>query len=755
MNTAIPNSPGLRPGAAPVATNALGFPMSGALPGDGGGPAARQSTFGLADIWRILSKYRWLILASLILGIFAAIAIVLVTTPQYRSTATLEISLEQVKMVDVGGTASATPMTDVQSLETNYGLLRSAALAERVAQSLNLAQSADFADQSAPPQTRLNQATSQLMQNFTVTPIPSSRLVQISYKSPSAEMAARIPNAYASNFIESVLERRYGASEYARNFLERRIAEVRKRLEDAERRLTAYAQEQGIVLIKDQGADASSTSEASGSLEGQRLISANNELSQARNARAAAEQRYRQATSGSPMSEVLSNGPVQGLRNQLNGLRAEYATKANTLSAEHPEMVDLQTKIAAVERSLRNETGQVIGTLQSDYRAALARENEMAKQVSALRGSVLDLRGRSIQYNILQRDVDTDRSLYAALLKRYSEVGVAGGVGENTISVVDAAKQPGAPFEPEPVRSTVIGALIGLLAGLGTAFALEFLTYAIRSQEDLETKLELTPLGTIPKSEKGANLTEALENPRSPMMEAYASLRSAIQFATAQGAPSTLLITSSGPAEGKSTTALALARNFARLGYGTLLLDADLRNPSFTTDEGNAAGLSMVLTGASTIDEALRATSVAGLSLMEAGRVPPNPADLLADPALAEILRKLSGMFDIIILDGPPVLDLADAPLLSSICDGTLVVFEAGKVKLSVAQNTVSRLRTAGARLIGGVLTKFDAKTSGYGYGYGHGYGYGNVGKEAGSGTKYVLPSVGKSADAPAREAAE
>ena len=575
MNTPMQHAPAVRP-ASTAPANTLGFPLT---PLDAA--PAKTSTFGLLDIWRILIKYRWLILASLLVGIAAAIATVMLKDPQYKAAATLEINQETVQMVDVSGTMKSTPMTDAQSLETHYGLLRSTALAERVARDLSLTEDPAFANPQSTPQQRLQQATAQLVGGFTVAPVPSSRLVQISFKSSSPELAARVPNAYAENYIQSVLERRYGASEYARDFLQRRLAEVRSRLEENERRLVAYAQQQRIVQLTPQTTD-NTQSQGAQSLDSARLRAANEELAEAQNARVAAEQRYRQAASGAPITEVLANPPVQQIRTQLSALRSQYQAKSNLLRPEHPEMVDLRSSIAALEEGLQREADQVLGTLRSEYQAALGREAEIARRVDNLRDAVLNFQGRSIEYNILQRSVDSDRATYEALLERYNEIGVAGGVGENLISVVDPARVPSAPFEPNPVRSTIIGALIGLLAGLAAAFALEFLTYTIRSQEDLETKLQIPPLGVIPKGAKGAAVAEVLENPRSPIMEAYASVRSAIQFATAQGAPSTLLVTSSGPAEGKTTTAIALARNFARLGYNTLLLDADLRNPSFT-----------------------------------------------------------------------------------------------------------------------------------------------------------------------------
>lgn len=715
MNT--PLAPGFGKNHAPQATsdiNALGFPLAGIAVGR---PTPAVS---IQDLWRIAVKHRAIILAGLTLGIALGIIASMLTEPRYRSTAVLEISQDSVQMINVGN-QKPIPVTDRQFLETQFGLLKSRSLAERVARDLKLTENPEFSDQAAQPSARLDQAASALSQAYVVEPVDNSQLIRISYDNVNPQLAADVTNSFANNFISSVLERRYKANDYARNFLERRIAEVRGRLEDSERRLVGYAQHETIVSVGGNGG-AGGDDQANQSLAAASLSAANGELALAQNARVAAEQRFLQAGHGSATNEVLQNAPLQTMNSRLAELRSTYEQKRTLLKPDHPEMLEIRSGIASLEADIAREQKTITSALGGEYRAAAARENELRGRVSGLTSSVLNLRGRMIQYNILQRDVDTNRQLYDALLQRFKEVGVSGGVGENQISVVDQAKRPPAPFVPDYQHNILIGAIVGLLGGVGSALGLGVLLNKVRNLEDIRERLGITPLGVIPL-ELEFKIEDALDNLRSSIAEAYASLRSEIQFAVAGAGMNSLLVTSSGPNEGKSTTALALAQNFARLGKTTLLVDADMRHPSFEADGASTAGLSALLMNQVGISEALFATNTPNLSLLPAGKVPLNPADLLADSRLPKLIKELESQFEVVIIDGPPVLGLADAPLLAAASERTLLVIETDRVGMSAARSATERLWAADARIIGAILTKFVATMAGYGYGYGYGYG--------------------------------
>jgi capsular exopolysaccharide synthesis family protein len=387
-------------------------------------------------------------------------------------------------------------------------------------------------------------------------------------------------------------------------------------------------------------------------------------------------------------------------------------------------MVQRKARLDEMDRQIEAQVSSIRDSLRNQYQIALNRENDLKRRVSGLTSAVLSERGRSIQYNILERELDTSRTLYDGLLQRYKEIGVAGGVGTNNVSVVDTAL-PGYRVKPEPRRNLTLGLLFGAAVGVGLALLREFMDDTIKVPEDIQEKLGLPVLGGIPSLPAGVSTKVALADPRSALSEAYYSVRTALQFSAAEGLPKSLLITSARPTEGKTTTALALARNFARLGGSVLLIDCDLRNPSLHRELGEerATGLTNYLVGASELAPLLQPIED-HLTFLPAGPLAPNPAELLSGKMIKALLEETTAQFDLVLFDGPPVLGLADAPQLASQIGGTVLVIEAGKTRRSLANAALRRLRGAHAHMLGGLLTKFSAKHAGYGYGYGYQYAY-------------------------------
>jgi polysaccharide biosynthesis transport protein len=684
--------------------------------------APGESKVSLSEIWRVISKWWWLIAAITFVSILAAVLLSLMVQPEYRARSTLEVNREGVQVVQMGQIEQM-EMGDREFLTTQAGLLRSRGLAERVARSLNLANNADFVDQSAPRAMREEMATGLVQGSMVVNPVRDSRLVEIVVESTDPNLAARIANAYGDNFIQSNLERRFEATSYARTFLEQRLATVKRRLEDSERQLVAYAQQQGIVTLNvDSGNGQTGRSEQS--IDAASLTSINSALSEARAERIAAEQRYRQAQGNGATTEALANMTIQTLTSERAKLAAEYQEKLGIYQPDYPLMAQMRARIESLDKAVQQETGRVGSSLRSEYQAAAGREAQLQAKVDQLKAALLNLRGRSIQYTILQREVDTNRALYDSLLQRYKEVGVAGGVGANVVSVVDRAQVPGGPFKPNLPFNLVIGLIGGLMLGFGSAFSLEWMDDTIKTPDDVTAKLGIAALGIVPRAEKESSVQEQLEDSRSQVSEAYQSVRTALQFSTDHGVPKSILITSTRAGEGKSSSALALAHILAKLGASVLLIDGDLRKPTFRGQAGSSgAGLSNLLAGSDELKAAIQPTEQDSLFLLPAGPIPPNPAELLASGRFATIIEEVKPVFDYVIVDGPPVLGLADAPLLSSYCEGTVVIIESGSIRRAAALNAVKRLRSAGARIMGGILTKFSATKSGYGYGYGYGYG--------------------------------
>lgn len=709
---------------------ALAVPSSAALVAYDGS-VAEQATAGFSvnDILRTILKWRWLILGITLACVLGAIIISLLITPTYRGTVILEINREPTRIVTEGSDVAPSRGNDSDFIATQLGLLRSRSLAERVARTLNLASNETLVDQDIGTRAdRERAAVGALLGGLGVELQRSTRLATVTFDSTDPGTAANIANAYADNFIESNLERRYEANNFAREFLQKRIATVKAQLEKSERAAVEYANRQGIIQLGSGGGERAGAGETS--LDASSLLALNTALSTARSERIAAEQRFRQAQANRSTTDAMSNPTVQTLTSQRAQLEAEYQEKLGVFQPEFPQMQQLRSRINSLTRGIGSATTNVSGALRSEYAAAVARENELLSRVNGLKSSVMDMRRRGVPLTILQREVDTFRSAYDGLLEREKSIGIA-GVGTNLIGIVDRAQVPGAPIKPNLPINVMFGLALGLLLGFGTAFAIEFIDDTIKNPDDLG-KLKLTPLGLIPTGPKNTSLIEVLADPRAPVTEAYHSVRTALQFASDHGVPKTLLVTSTRAAEGKSSTSMALAQNFARLGASVLLIDGDLRKPSFRAPSSATEGLSNLLAGATNVRECIHKTDFERLFLLPSGPIPPNPAELLSTDRFRTLLGEVSGWFDYVVVDAPPVLGLADAPLLSSVCEGTMMVFEAGKIRRGAALNAVNRLRAADAHLLGGVLTKYNVKHSGYGYGYAYvneSYSYG-VGEE-------------------------
>jgi capsular exopolysaccharide synthesis family protein len=678
-------------------------------------------------------------LACLALALAAGAAATLLTRPIYTARSTLQIDREEAKVVTKD---EQTPVDNLaygdEFFQTQYGLLRSRSLAIRVAESLGLTGQNDFivqmggrplpaanSDANARSSARREQVIRLLQSNLRVVPTRGSRLVAVQFSSPNPRLSARIDNAFAENFIASALDRRYESSSYARDFLEKRLAEVKAKLEDSERAMVAYATSQQIIQLND---GQPSNPAGQQSLAAANLQALDAALSAAKAARIQAQARWQnaQATSGMGLPDILQNPTIQEISQEHAKLVADYQDKLRVFKPDYPDMRQLKAQIDETDRQLSLQAASIRGSIESQYQTALANERSLEGQVQGLKGAVLDLSNRSIQYTILQREVDTNRTLYDGLLQRYKEVGVAGGVTTNNISIVDRAEPPLAPSDPKPLLNMFLALVGGTILGIVLSFLREALDQAIRTPTDVESKLGLPVLGAIPILKRGIQPKEALADTGSALAEAYFSLRSALQFSTKDGFPKTLLMTSAGPGAGKSTTASAIAQNVARLGFRTLLIDADLRNPSLHKIIGadNRRGLSNVLTGAATLKDVVQSGGLPNLFVVPSGPLPPSPAELLAASRLPVLVTEASALFDIVIVDGPPVMGLADAPIIGATMSGCLMVIEAGRTGAAHARAALRRLGMANGHVVGAVLNKFNARQASYGYGYGYEYDY-------------------------------
>jgi succinoglycan biosynthesis transport protein ExoP len=697
------------------------------------GDEAEQSSFNLIEALRILNKRKWLILSITAAFVVLAAVKVLMQVPLYTATVRLQID-DEARVVERGDIRSE--RNSWEFMQTQYELLEGRTIAERVVSALNLSDDRDFFKPrgvsivgaltgllglaSPPNNSERDQSAAKrwavgiVLGNRKVEPVKDSRLVEVSYTDPDPNRAQRIANAYGDAFIAASIDKRFQANESAKIFLEDKIKQLKERLETSEKALVAFAQEEQIVSVN--VAEKSSIAESN-------LAAANTELGTLISERTKKEGLWRQLdeADATNLPQVLSNEVVSGLRTQRNALDVEYQEKLKKFKPAYPAMVQIKGKIDEIDRQMAAEIEAIKDSLKAGYESTKSQEEAMKRRVDDLKNEFLDLQKRSIEYNILKREVDTNRDLYTSLLQRYKEVDIASGVGVNNVYVADKA-QPGSASSVSLIRSLLKALALGFGLAAVVAYVLERLDDKIHSVEQVEAITGLPILGVIPKVRK---VEEELLDPRSSLCEAHRSLCTALQFASESGLPKTLSITSAGPGEGKSMTAMGIAKHFAALGRKVLLIDADLRNPSQHIKLGcdNSVGLSNYLTGACTPPEAMQKTKVPSLAVIASGPLPPSPADLLGGARFVSLLSIGQEVFDLIVIDGPPVLGLADAQLLSSAASATLFVVGDGITRKTLVRGAMRRLQLSRGHILGAALTKYDTKVPGYSYDYAYGYG--------------------------------
>ncbi len=689
---------------------------------------------------QFIQRRRAIILGSVGLALLIGAIATLLSTRKYSAVATIEIAREVSKVIDVKGVDEEVSAADVEFYQTQYGLLRSRRLAERVAAKLGLIDDPQFFrifsmyEESLFPKggptpaaraERTRIAGELLLKYMAVNPARLSRLVDISFTAPDPELASRVANTWTSTFIATNLERRFEATAYARDFLENRLEQIRQRLEESERRLVQYAAAQKIVNLPGVTSGDNRTTERS--LVADDLAQFNVELGAATAERIKAEARRARSGELGAETEALTNTAINGLRQKRADLSADYQKLMMQFTPEYPAAKTLNIQISALDRSIAREEMRVRNSFDTTYRQTIGREHLLQDRVSKLKSDLLDQRRRSIQYTIYQRDVDTNRQLYDGLLQRYKEIGVTAGVGTNNVSLVDSADIPTKPSSPRLLINILIAALSGLAIGTGLAIARDQLDETIDDSSEVERRIGIPLLGAIPRSKGDPVAT--LADPKSVLVDAYLSVQTNLAFATPLGTPSTLCVTSTRASEGKSTTALAIATMLAKSGQSVVLVDGDMRSPSVHAMLGlaNITGLSEFLSGNVFELDNLQQSNEFGLSILSAGQVPPNAAELLTGMRLRKLIDVLRHKFDNVVIDAPPVMGLADALLIGAAVEGTVFTIEAHAVRANLARTALDRLVMGHVRLFGCVLTMLDAKKASRAYAYDLGYGYGKT----------------------------
>lgn len=690
-------------------------------------------------------RQRYVIAAAVFIPILIAVVITLMLPRSYTAVASVQLDQQVPRVLpDSDIDPQLSPQDAPRFLQTQLDRVRSRNVAEMVEARLRLETSpqrmkALGIDPNNPgalatvkktigmasdePFDARSAVVGALQEGVTAQAGLNTRLAQISFTSGDPGVSAQIANAYADALVASNIESKIAAAAQAKRYLQVQLVDAKRKLETSEKSMLAYARAADLTTTVMQTNDPKN--EKIASLRDQQLGAMTDSLSQATARRIDAQQSWAQVSKTSPMliPDVQTNQAIQNLVSQRAQAQAALDEERQRHTENYPSVREAQAKINELNAQIGSFAGSIKASYFGRYAAAAQQERQLLSTVGALKGAAMSERERAVGFNALSREVETAKAFYDGLLQRYQEIGAASGAPSVNVSIVDRAWPPvrdDAGFG----RNVALGGMAGLVLALLFGSVRERMHRVIRSSEDLEQALNVRSLGVVPRIGRAEKLIEALGDPHSAQSEAYYSIAVALEDAGADGLPKTLLITSSVASEGKSTSAMSIARSLSAMGKRVLVLDGDLRRPSSTKLIGKSPNLTFsdVLAGSASAQRIVEQSDGEPFSVVSAGDPGCNPVALLGADGLKAVFDKLAGAYDIVIVDGPPILGLADAVLLARSVEAVVLVVEANRTHSSELDMAVSRL--PGSNVIGGVITKFNAKVAGVRYGGNEYYTY-------------------------------
>jgi len=570
-----------------------------------------------------------------------------------------------------------------------------------------------------------------------------TRLIDITYQHGDPEVAATVVNCVAQTYVRSNLEKKNEANTSTSEFLSRRVTELQTQIRSGEEKLVAYAKNNQILSL-----DASQNTVVD------RLAGLNKQLLEAENDRKLAEAEYNAAKAPGAAGALAEAGAkeIENTNSELAKLRQKRAELLIQATEEAPEVREINEQIDVLQKHLtetrsRNTT-TLLKNLETKYRQAVDREDALRKSFNQQKGETVTQNEAAINYRILQQEIETNKGLLNSLLQRSKENDVVLAGRPNNIGIVDYAIVPDFPVGPARLRTVIFAFVLALAFGAALALFLEYLDDTVHSTDDVEKFLRLPALAVIPamgsasaprrllstaaalqkrnghNGHNGKNPELLLNvNGRSPLAEAYRQLRTSVLLSTAGRAPKTLLVTSSLPGEGKTTTAVNTALSLAQTSASVVIIDGDMRRPRLRSifDLPGQDGLSSILSSDITVDEMMRYVvrdEASGLFILPSGPVPPNPAELLGSDQMRKLIEVLSAAFTHIVIDSPPVSSFTDGVLIGSIVDGVLLVVHGGKSSRDVVRRSRQLLLDVGAKIVGVVLNNVSVRSHDYYYYY-------------------------------------
>lgn len=710
----------------------------------------------LRDYWRVLSKRRWIIILFFLVCLTTVAIYSLTMTPIYQATAQLMIekanpnilSTQELVAIDTSGT---------DFYQTQYQILESRSLAREVIKRLNLSQYPEFKrpekkESNLPggiavpvignPSTDNDSSlVGAFLGKLKIQPIRNSRLVKVNFESQDPQLAAKAVNTLAQAYIDWGLGLRLKTQQNAAVFLDEQVKEVKRKLEASEQALQQYREKFGVAALTGGGGSKESQGSGSQDISRQKMSQVNAQLVEATNKRIEAEIYYRKAREAlqhpeqaEAIPEAVNNQVIIAIKNQEVQLLREKTEKSEKFGPKHPTMVALNQEIESLRKKKFQEIKNLVDAMKSKYEATLAQEHSLQAALGRSQAETINRDKIAIQYQVLQQETESNRGLYDMLLKRLKETNVSEENRTVNIHVVDPAEIPKRPAKPRLKLNLLLACLVGLMGGVGVAFFLEYLDNTVKTPDDLKQYFNIPYLGPVPsfsiESENPGSELVSLTDPKSSASEAYRGLRTGILFSTPGHSPRSLLITSSGPQEGKTITSSNLAITMAQAGQKIMMLDCDMRKPRlhkvFNCEKGR--GMSNILVGEGDWKKLKVATQIPNLEIIPSGPIPPNPAELIGSDRMKALLAEILQEYDRVLIDSPPIVAVTDSVLLSRFVEGVVLVIQVGVTARDVIANSIRQLQDVQAHVLGAVLNAVNIGKDSYYYYQYYYYYYGESG---------------------------
>jgi succinoglycan biosynthesis transport protein ExoP len=678
----------------------------------------KEREIHLRDYLKTVYKRRYTVYTFFTVVVVLVLIGTFSSTPLYR--ASTKVLIEKVEPANLSMGYPYYSPYDPEFYETQYQLIKSTSVAQKVVTMLSLDKTygSYFKNgkrllSSDDPKTKIKVLADIISSGIVVSPVKNSKIVELSFLSTNPDFAALVANSVARAYIEEILDMRMSASRYSIEWMSKKAEEEKVKLEQSEQALQEYMRANDIITLQDKVA-----------ITPEKLTEFNTQLIKAETKRKELEALYRKVSrinlkDAETIPAVSSDSTIQLLRNQI--LDAEQKTEelSKKFGRKHPAMIKAEEELRGLRQKKDQEIRRVIASIKNEYELARSSEATLHSALSSTKAEALSLNEKFIQYGVLTREVETNRQLYDALIKKLKEQSVTEQVQTVNVWVVEKAEKPVSPIKPRKSLDILLGIIVGLFGGIGLAFFFEYLDNTIKSAEDAETRIGLPVLGTIPLMEsKDENIEETLlKGPQSVFSESYKTVRTAILLSSASHPPRNILITSMTPEEGKTVTSINLAITIARSGYSVLLIDSDLRKPRIHTVFGlnNLSGLSTYLAGATRDITAVFKNPMVNLTVIPSGPVPPNPSELLGSDRMNELLKIVNEKFDLIIWDSPPLMTVTDSMILSRVLDGTIIVTKAGKTTYDIVGRGLKLLQgdrdsLVDSHILGLIVNAFNVK---------------------------------------------